>query len=64
MLRFILGFVGAVFAVVLLISFFSNVSTYLTSPPAVTAEEEFHLHPKHLALKSDGPFGKFDKKQL
>ena len=64
MLRFILGFVGAVFAVVLLISFFSNVSTYLTSPPAATAEEEFHLHPKHLALKSDGPFGKFDKKQL
>ena len=26
--------------------------------------EEFHLHPKHLALASDGPFGKFDNQQL
>ena len=64
MLRFILGLVGAVFSVVLLISFFSNVSTYLTSPPEHTAEEEFHLHPKHLTLASDGPMGKFDRKQL
>ena len=64
MLRFILGLVGAVFAVVLLISFFSNISTFLTSPPTPTAEEEFHKHPKHLALASDGPLGKFDRKQL
>jgi ubiquinol-cytochrome c reductase cytochrome c1 subunit len=64
MLRFILGLIGAVFSVVLLISFFSNVSTYLTSPPEHTAEEEFHLHPKHLTLASDGPMGKFDRKQL
>ena len=63
-MRYILGLVGAVFSVVLLISFFSNVSTYLTSPPPATAEEEFHLHPKHLSLASDGPFGKFDKKQV
>ena len=63
-MRYILGLVGAVFSVVLLISFFSNVSTYLTSPPPATAEEEFHLHPKHLQLASDGPFGKFDRKQV
>ncbi|WP_395623012.1 cytochrome c1 [Sphingomonas daechungensis] len=63
-MRYILGLVGAVFSVVLLISFFSNVSTYLSSPPPKTAEEEFHLHPKHLSLASDGPFGKFDKQQL
>jgi ubiquinol-cytochrome c reductase cytochrome c1 subunit len=63
-MRYILGLVGAVFSVVLLISFFSNVSTYLTSPPPATAEEEFHLHPKHLSLASDGPFGKFDRKQV
>jgi len=63
-MRYILGLVGAVFSVVLLISFFSNVSTYLTSPPPATAEEEFHLHPKHLKLASDGPFGKFDRKQV
>ena len=64
MLRFILGLVGAVFSVVLLISFFSNISTFLTSPPEHTAEEEFHKHPKHLTLASDGPMGKFDRKQL
>ena len=49
---------------VLLISFFSNISTFLTSPPERTAEEEFHKHPKHLTLASDGPMGKFDRKQL
>ena len=37
MLRFFMGIVGAVFSVVLLISFFSNVSTFLTSPPEKTA---------------------------
>ena len=64
MLRFILGLIGAAFGAVLLISFFSNVSTYVSSPPAKTAEEEFHKHPKHLSLASDGPLGKFDKQQL
>ncbi|MCB2079624.1 MAG: cytochrome c1 [Novosphingobium sp.] len=29
-----------------------------------TVEAEFHHHPKHLSLSSDGPFGKFDKQQL
>jgi ubiquinol-cytochrome c reductase cytochrome c1 subunit len=56
--------VGLAFAGVLLLSFFVGVSTYFSSPPAATAEEEFHLHPKHLSLSSDGPFGKFDKQQL
>jgi len=64
MLRFILGFIGAVFSVVLLISFFGNVSTYLSSPPPPSAEEEFHLHPKPLHLASDGLLGKFDQQQL
>jgi len=64
MLRFFMGIVGAVFAVVLLISFFSNVSTALTSPAPETAEEKFHLAPEPLALASNGPFGKFDNKQL
>ena len=64
MLRFILGFIGAVFSVVLLISFFGNVSIYLTSPPPPSAEEEFHLHPKPLHLASDGLMGKFDNQQL
>ena len=63
-MRFILGFIGAVFAVILLISFFSNLATYFQNPPAPLASEEFHKEPKPLALASDGPFGKFDKRQL
>ena len=61
----IIGFlVGLAFAGVLLISLFVGVSEYVSSPPAPTAEEEFHLAPKPLHLASDGPFGHFDKKQL
>ena len=63
-MRFILGFIGAVFAGVLLISMISGVATYVSSPPAPLAAEEFHLAPKALRLSSDGPFGKFDKRQL
>ncbi len=29
-----------------------------------TVEAKFHKHPRHLALASDGMFGKFDKQQL
>ncbi len=29
-----------------------------------TVEKQFHKHPKHLALASDGPFGHFDRQQL
>ena len=56
--------IGLAFAGVLLLSFFVGVSTYFSSPPEPTAEEEFHLEHKHLALASDGPFGHFDQKQL
>jgi ubiquinol-cytochrome c reductase cytochrome c1 subunit len=64
MLRFILGFIGAVFAVVLLVSFFSGVSTYFSSPPAPLASDVFHREPKEVSFRSDGPFGKFDNQQL
>jgi ubiquinol-cytochrome c reductase cytochrome c1 subunit len=63
-MRFILGFIGAVFALVLFISLISGISTYLSSPPAPLASEEFHLKPKALHLASDGPFGTFDNRQL
>jgi ubiquinol-cytochrome c reductase cytochrome c1 subunit len=56
--------IGLAFAGVLLLSFFVGVSTYISSPPEKTAEEEFHLEHKHLALASDGPLGHFDQKQL
>src|SRR6187401_2759769 len=61
----IIGFlVGLAFAGVLLISLFVGVSEYYSSPPAKTAEEEFHKEPMALHLASDGPFGRFDKQQL
>jgi len=63
-MRFILGFIGAVFAAILLISFFSNLATYFKNPPAPLAAEVYHKEPKELHLSSDGPFGKFDKRQL
>ena len=56
--------VGAGFSGVLLLSFFFNMADFIKNPPPPSAEEEFHLEHKHLALKSDGPFGKYDEKQL
>jgi ubiquinol-cytochrome c reductase cytochrome c1 subunit len=64
LLRWILGFIGVVFAGVLLISLISGVSSYVSSPPAPVAADEFHKHPKPLHLASDGPFGHFDKRQV
>ena len=63
-MRFILGFIGAVFAGVLLISMVSNAAGYFSNPPAPLASDEFHREPKPLHLSSDGPFGKFDKAQV
>jgi ubiquinol-cytochrome c reductase cytochrome c1 subunit len=61
----VIGFlVGLVFAGVLLISLISGVATNLSNPPAPLAAEEFHKEPKPLHLASDGPFGKFDNRQL
>ena len=64
LLRLILGLIGAAFAGVVTISLFSNAITSLREPAEETAEHEFHKHPKHLRLASDGPLGKFDRKQL
>src|SRR5690242_10279719 len=63
-MRFILGFIGAVFAGVLLISLITGLATYFANPPAPLVSEELHQAPKPLHLASDGPFGKFDKRQL
>ncbi|HKX92628.1 MAG TPA: cytochrome c1 [Sphingomicrobium sp.] len=61
----VLGFiVGLVFAGVALIALIGGLASYFASPPEAQAAEEFHLEPKHLALSSDGPFGKFDDAQL
>jgi ubiquinol-cytochrome c reductase cytochrome c1 subunit len=63
-MRFILGFIGTVFAGILLISLIGNLATYFNNPPAPLAADEFHREHKPLKLASDGPFGKFDKRQL
>ena len=63
-MRFILGFIGAVFALILTISLISGLSTYFSSPPTPLASDVFHKEPKELRLASDGPFGKFDNRQL
>src|SRR6476660_7226257 len=63
-MRFILGFIGSVFAAILLFSMISNLATYFSNKPAPLAAEEFHVEPRALHLKSDGPFGTFDKVEL
>src|SRR5687768_871839 len=64
MIRIIAFVIGIGFAGVLLVSLVTGISQTVASPAEPTAEEEFHKHPKHLALASDGPFGKFDRQQL
>ena len=64
MVRIIAAFVGLGFAFVLLLSLGFGLAEYFASPPAKTAEHEFHREPKELHLASDGPMGKFDAQQL
>ncbi|WP_260597975.1 cytochrome c1 [Sphingomonas endolithica] len=64
MVRFIAMLVGIAFAGVLALALIASVSGVITDPPAATAEHEFHLHPKELALSSNGPLGKFDNRQV
>src|SRR5437764_5541043 len=58
-MRFILGFIGSVFAAILLFSMISNLATYIGNKPAPLASDVFHKEPKELRLASDGPFGSF-----
>jgi ubiquinol-cytochrome c reductase cytochrome c1 subunit len=64
MIRWIARFIGLGFAAAVLWAFGSNLITNIQSPPAATAEDDFHRHPKELSLKSDGLFGKFDEQQM
>jgi ubiquinol-cytochrome c reductase cytochrome c1 subunit len=64
MVRVIAFLVGLVFAGILLISLISGLATYFRTPPETFASELLHREPEPLALASDGPFGKFDKRQL
>ncbi|MFN3515811.1 MAG: cytochrome c1 [Novosphingobium sp.] len=56
--------VGAFFSLALLLAFGTGAYSYITEPPAKTAEKLYHKHPKALSLPSDGIFGRFDEAQL
>jgi ubiquinol-cytochrome c reductase cytochrome c1 subunit len=63
----IIGFlVGLFFAVMALWAFGTGLATVASEGrlKEVTAESAFHREPKALHLASDGPFGKFDNRQL
>ncbi|MGZ5791434.1 MAG: cytochrome c1, partial [Croceibacterium sp.] len=63
----IIGFlVGLFFAVMALWAFGTGLGTVASQGylKEKTAESVFHREPKHLALASDGPFGKFDHRQV
>ncbi len=64
MIRIGAFFVGLFFAGWLLVSALMGAFSFITAPPAATAEHEFHMPAKSLSLSSDGPFGKYDQAQL
>lgn len=44
----------------------AGVTTYemITEPSVPTLESQFHKHPRHDSFAQDGPFGKYDNRQL
>jgi ubiquinol-cytochrome c reductase cytochrome c1 subunit len=64
MVRILAILVGAFFSLMLAYSAVLTMIGMVAEPVAATAEEEFHLHPKHVKFSSDGIFGKFDRPQL
>jgi ubiquinol-cytochrome c reductase cytochrome c1 subunit len=64
MVRILAILVGAFFSLMMVYSAVRTSIGMVTEPATATAEEEFHLHPKHVKFSSDGPFGKFDRPQL
>ena len=64
MVRNIAMLIGAAFVAVLAWALFGTISGLITDPPAATAAEEFHLHPKNVSFASDGWFGTYDQRQL
>lgn len=64
MVRNIATLVGLGFVASLLFALWGSISGVISDPTPKTAAEIYHLHPKALHLASDGPFGKFDQRQL
>jgi ubiquinol-cytochrome c reductase cytochrome c1 subunit len=63
-IRSIKFLIGAAFIFVLGLALYGTIKSWIQEPPAETAEEAMHHHPKELDLPSDGPLGKFDLAQL
>jgi ubiquinol-cytochrome c reductase cytochrome c1 subunit len=55
---------GLGFVAILLFSALTGAISFISEPPAPTAEHEFHKHPEELHLASNGPLGRFDRQQL
>lgn len=64
MVRLFAFLIGVFFSGMLAISFGSTMYDAITEPAAVTAEHEFHKHPKEVKFSFTGPFGLYDKAQL
>jgi len=64
MIRAIGIFIGLGFVVVAAWALGWGAYAYITDPPAKNIEHEFHKEPKDVAFASDGPFGRFDRRQL
>jgi ubiquinol-cytochrome c reductase cytochrome c1 subunit len=64
MIRILSILVGLFFTAALAWSFLWGAITTAQEGLPHTVEAEFHKHPKHLDLASNGVFGKFDKQQL
>jgi ubiquinol-cytochrome c reductase cytochrome c1 subunit len=66
MIRLIAILVGLFFSVMSLWAFGTGLGAVASQGylKEATAETEFHLHPRELALQSDGPFGTWDLAQL
>jgi ubiquinol-cytochrome c reductase cytochrome c1 subunit len=61
----VLGILAGILMVfVSLWSFGHGAYAYATSSHEQTVEERFHKEPKNLSLASDGPFGRFDRRQV
>ena len=61
----VLGILAGILMVfVSLWSFGHGVAARIANPPQPTVEDQFHMEPRHLSLASDGPFGRFDRRQV
>jgi ubiquinol-cytochrome c reductase cytochrome c1 subunit len=64
MVRILGGLVGLGFVLALLLGIYDTVSNWIKTPPAATAEHEFHEHPRKAGFSFEGVLGKYDNRQL